>query len=348
MSNINMDAAREAFEAWWKDQQPSSLHYTSALVGYLARAATSAHTESAAPVDMVLFCPKCGVQHIDGPEWADDPHDIEQGQMRVWENPPHRSHLCHHCGFIWRPADVPTNGVASIKTHGKNDSPAPAPYPVSAESAAPAFDMLSHLARQREFSERTFGPGPRAKGVVDHIRKELREIEADPSDLSEWADVVILALDGFWRAGASPQQIIDTIVAKQTKNEARVWPDWRTMPTDKAIEHDRSHDAPAPSPVSAGRCTEERPCIPCFTGQGPCALAPTPTGQQALSDEQREAAERAIGYVMAMGGPISLVRTLHFMAAGKNDPGPTSSEAPCDHNYVSGQCAKCGCIHNGE
>lgn len=123
-------------------------------------------------------------------------------------------------------------------------------YPAHTESAAPTFDMLSHLARQREFSERTFGPGSRAKGVVDHIRKELCEIEADPSDLSEWADVVILALDGFWRAGASPQQIIDTIVAKQTKNEARVWPDWRTMPTDKAIEHDRSHDAPASSPVS--------------------------------------------------------------------------------------------------
>ncbi|WP_368735417.1 dATP/dGTP pyrophosphohydrolase domain-containing protein, partial [Metapseudomonas otitidis] len=56
------------------------------------------------------------------------------------------------------------------------------------------FDFAAHLQRQREFSERTFGPGSRAKGVVDHIRKELKEIEASPGDLSEWIDVVILAL----------------------------------------------------------------------------------------------------------------------------------------------------------
>ena len=106
----------------------------------------------------------------------------------------------------------------------------------------PPFDFAAHLQRQREWSERTFGPGPRAAGVVDHIRKELREIEADPTDASEWADVVILGLDGFWRAGYTPEQIIAALVAKQTKNEARTWPDWRTAPIDKAIEHDRSAD----------------------------------------------------------------------------------------------------------
>lgn len=105
------------------------------------------------------------------------------------------------------------------------------------------FDMLAHLQRQREWSERTFGPGSRAKGVVDHIRKELNEIESDPTDITEWIDVVILALDGAWRAGATPEQIVGTLVAKQTKNEGRVWPDWRTMPADKAIEHDRTGEA---------------------------------------------------------------------------------------------------------
>lgn len=102
------------------------------------------------------------------------------------------------------------------------------------------FDLLAHLQRQREFSERTFGPGARTAGLIDHIRKELLEIEADPGDLAEWIDVAILALDGAWRTGASPQQIIDALVAKQVKNEGRTWPDWRTAPADKAIEHDRS------------------------------------------------------------------------------------------------------------
>ena len=71
----------------------------------------------AEPIDMVLHCPACGNQHIDAPE-------TEPGlpSICVWENPPHRSHLCHFCGHVWRPADVPTNGVAAVKTHGKNDS----------------------------------------------------------------------------------------------------------------------------------------------------------------------------------------------------------------------------------
>jgi hypothetical protein len=105
-----------------------------------------------------------------------------------------------------------------------------------------SFNLKQHLVRQRVFSERTFGPGPRTAGIIDHIRKELVEVEAKPYDLSEWMDVVILALDGAWRHGAQPEDIVAALVAKQDKNESRVWPDWRNAPTDKAIEHDRSHD----------------------------------------------------------------------------------------------------------
>lgn len=102
------------------------------------------------------------------------------------------------------------------------------------------FDLAAHLERQRAFSLKTFGPGTRAAGVIDHIRKELHEIEADPTDVEEWIDVIILAFDGAWRAGFEPAQIVKAIVAKQTKNEKRRWPDWRTADPDKAIEHDRS------------------------------------------------------------------------------------------------------------
>ena len=101
------------------------------------------------------------------------------------------------------------------------------------------FDFEQHLYRQRIWSEKTFGPGTRAKGVVDHIRKELLEIEADPADLKEWIDVVVLAIDGAWRSGSSPRQIIDQIVATQARNEGRNWPDWRTLSPDQAIEHVR-------------------------------------------------------------------------------------------------------------
>ena len=99
------------------------------------------------------------------------------------------------------------------------------------------MDLVKHLHSQRSFSERTFGPGTRTAGVCDHIRKELVEIEAAPSDLNEWVDVVLLALDGAWRAGFEPEEIAAAIEAKQTKNEARKWPDWRTAEPGKAIEH---------------------------------------------------------------------------------------------------------------
>lgn len=107
------------------------------------------------------------------------------------------------------------------------------------ESAKATFDLVAHLHRQREFSERTFGPGTRTSGVCDHIRKELNEIEAKPDDVSEWVDVILLALDGAWRAGFSPEQIAQAVAAKQERNESRKWPDWRTADPDKAIEHVR-------------------------------------------------------------------------------------------------------------
>jgi hypothetical protein len=102
----------------------------------------------------------------------------------------------------------------------------------------PVIDV-EHLGRQRQWSIETFGPGLRTKGITDHIRKELLEIEAEPTSL-EWIDVVILALDGAWRAGYSPEAIIAAIKAKQAKNETREWPDWRTRSEDEAIEHVRT------------------------------------------------------------------------------------------------------------
>jgi len=110
-----------------------------------------------------------------------------------------------------------------------------------------------HLAWQRDWSAATFGPGFRL-GVLDHLAKELEEVRAAPLDLGEWVDVVILALDRAWRAGHSPQEIIDAIKAKQAQNEARTWPDWRTTPSDRAIEHDRSAPEPG-APVADARAS---------------------------------------------------------------------------------------------
>lgn len=102
-----------------------------------------------------------------------------------------------------------------------------------------AFDLMDFIFRQRQWSTKAFGPGERTKGCVDHIRKELIEVEAAPHDLKEWVDVITLALDGAWRAGFTPKQIADQLDATLERNMARKWPDWRTADPEKAIEHVR-------------------------------------------------------------------------------------------------------------
>lgn len=99
------------------------------------------------PIDMILPCPNCGKLHVDEPE--PDICDLcgliryehlESGNVLrcadgqefiAWLNPPHKSHLCRiedgGCGTVFRPADVPTNGVAETKTRGKNDTWFPVP-----------------------------------------------------------------------------------------------------------------------------------------------------------------------------------------------------------------------------
>lgn len=49
-----------------------------------------------APIPMLLWCPECHVRHIDYGEFATKEH---------------HTHACQNCGFVWRPAVVPTVGV---------------------------------------------------------------------------------------------------------------------------------------------------------------------------------------------------------------------------------------------
>lgn len=67
-----------------------------------------------APVDIVLYCPKCATQHLDAPEA--DPPGAAIRRRGAWTNPPHRTHLCAACGHLWRPSDTPTNGVQATQS----------------------------------------------------------------------------------------------------------------------------------------------------------------------------------------------------------------------------------------
>lgn len=90
-----------------------------------------------APVDMILFCPHCNTQHIDAPDIPNnEPCPTCDGRnagcpdcAERWNNPPHKTHLCRldqgGCGWMWRPADVATNGVLHLASRHRLEMTAP-------------------------------------------------------------------------------------------------------------------------------------------------------------------------------------------------------------------------------
>jgi len=102
---------RKGFEWWWHEIEADIQdEIFDALRETLQSFYKAPLTHSKAPIDLLLFCPNCFEQHID-----------QAQPEKNWDNPPHRSHECQHCGIVWRPADVPTNGVATIQTKGQRD-----------------------------------------------------------------------------------------------------------------------------------------------------------------------------------------------------------------------------------
>ena len=110
-------------------------------------------------------------------------------------------------------------------------------------------DLTAYVMRQREWSLKTFGPGTRANAVIDHITKELDEVRSDPGDLTEWIDVIILALEGAWRCcentGTPLTEIAETLRRKKIVNRFREWPDWRAQDPNKAITHIKTEETEA-------------------------------------------------------------------------------------------------------
>lgn len=90
------------------------------------------------------------------------------------------------------------------------------------------------VAEFYRWAQETFGEGMRVDGCVNHIRSELEEILADPADVTEWCDVMILALNGATRAArthlpdtASDEDVaaytLDALQAKMRRNYRRTW-----------------------------------------------------------------------------------------------------------------------------
>jgi hypothetical protein len=73
------------------------------------------------------------------------------------------------------------------------------------------------------FNERTF-PGQTVHGVANHLAKEAGELAAEPGDLMEQADVLILLLQVCHKQGVSGSELLRNAFTKVEINEKRDWP----------------------------------------------------------------------------------------------------------------------------
>jgi hypothetical protein len=128
-----------------------------------------------APIDMLLYCPRCATQHVDeakpdvcetcghkkekhsktGCDWSRERGGGMSGKLRsiefchcerftAWLNPPHKSHRCTACNHVWRPADVATNGVKDLESQGARDG---SPQPMKAENVQALVDALRSVVK---------------------------------------------------------------------------------------------------------------------------------------------------------------------------------------------------------
>lgn len=89
------------------------------------------------------------------------------------------------------------------------------------------LESVARVQVRREhatWSQATFGDvGP--VGPLKHLSKEALEAAAEPSDLTEWADMQFLLWDAQRRAGISDEQITLAMVEKLAVNKQREWPE---------------------------------------------------------------------------------------------------------------------------
>lgn len=117
------------------------------------------------------------------------------------------------------------------------------------EAAVTFYEAFTDLMlEQGEWSQKTFGTdaerGP--VGALKHLSKEALEAAQDPTNITEYADCLILLMDAIRRAGHNREGFkwMDVLRAAKEKmkvNKARNWP--APTASDEPVEHDRSKEA---------------------------------------------------------------------------------------------------------
>ncbi len=219
-------------QPWFLHDDPASFRGSDyflfkAIIEALRGASGGGAERTDAPINIVLHCPTCGLQHIDEPvgEWDGEP----------WTNPPHRSHLCHGCGCIWRPADIATTGIAAVETRGKADN---WPATESGRSSPASTGLIAGEAERRlsgactvtasadhaasacssDGSATPDHPAENAKSSGEVRATALNRYFHEAADAQEEADLLRAALENLADAA-------DVVMGREVFEPTR-WPEW--------------------------------------------------------------------------------------------------------------------------
>lgn len=176
--------------------------------------------------------------HRDGLEWAsqlaeanhpetgdwlyDDPIELAKAIRKGPDMPPAQpAPVVEREPIAWLNDAYLARGVVDGEAGSEDAGPGYIPV---YRHAQPAPDREQIRNDHAEWSQSTFGNvGP--IGPLKHLSKEALEAAADPSDLSEWADMQFLLWDAQRRAGITDEQITQAMIEKLAVNKQREWPE---------------------------------------------------------------------------------------------------------------------------
>ncbi|HEX3856543.1 MAG TPA: dATP/dGTP pyrophosphohydrolase domain-containing protein [Verrucomicrobiae bacterium] len=85
------------------------------------------------------------------------------------------------------------------------------------------MDKLQHLQQRIERFQTEKFTGQLLSAKLKHLEKEIGELQTDPDDLMEWADVFILLLGSAAEYGLNTDELIALAHKKMNINDSRTW-----------------------------------------------------------------------------------------------------------------------------
>lgn len=104
-------------------------------------------------------------------------------------------------------------------------------------------DLCGLIYDHAKWSQETFGRDNERDcfGPLEHLKKEIEEVKQNPADVTEWADMFLLYLDGLRRAGIAFPMLLEVARRKHEHNKTRKW---NKAENGKPSEHVRDDDNP--------------------------------------------------------------------------------------------------------